>query len=71
MAPLSALDAAMVASAFQLQGTDVAMDAVLVERWTGADADLLNALQERHGWSTASEYAPNYIAFLRHALRIR
>jgi hypothetical protein len=71
MAPLSSLDAALVASAFQLRGNDVAIDAVLVEHWNGADADLLNAMQERHGWSAASEYAPNYVACLRQALSSR
>jgi hypothetical protein len=51
-----------------LQENQVEADASDVQGWAGADRELLRLLQDRHGWTTASEYAPYYLAALREAL---
>ena len=39
------------------------------EAWRDSETGLLNYLQERHGWTAASEYAAYYAADVRQALQ--
>lgn len=59
---------ALLASAYELSEDNVAEDAFQLGQWTGSDGDLLTALEDRHGWSRASELASYYLAALRLAL---
>ena len=68
MALLSADDCAVLASAYQLQTTQVEEDASRLQQWHGSEADLVVAFEERHGWTVVSEYGPYYLAALRQAL---
>ena len=61
-------DRAILASAYELGQYEVDRDATSVREWRGSDAELFGELQEPHGWTVASEYAPNYLAALRAAL---
>jgi hypothetical protein len=69
VSPLSELTTAILASAYQLDQARVAEDALTVAEWTGPEARLIDHLQERHGWTAASEYAPYYLASLHKALQ--
>jgi hypothetical protein len=62
---LSSRAVAILASAYELDERLVEEDARIVLNWTRTDDDLLTWLQERHGWSVASQYAPYYLADLR------
>ena len=65
---MSHLAADILASAYELVQRRVQEDATHVQGWAGPEADLLKWLQERHGWTVASEYAPYYLAGVRTAL---
>ncbi len=65
---LSRRDRAILASAYELRQQQVDQDAATVLDWKGTDAELFGRMRERHGWTVASEYAPNYLAALRAAL---
>lgn len=69
MALLSAEDCAVLASAYQLPTAQVEEDASHLQQWHGSEADLVVAIEERHGWTVVSEYGPYYLAALREALR--
>lgn len=66
---LSRRDRAILASAYELRQHEVDQDAATVQEWNGTDTELFGRMQERHGWTMASEYAPNYLAALRAALQ--
>jgi len=68
MALLSADDCAVLASAYQLPTAQVEEDASRLQQWHGSEADLVVAIEERHGWTVVSEYGPYYLAALRQAL---
>jgi hypothetical protein len=63
-----ATELAVLASAYELKRPEVEDDALRVQLWNGSEADLLAYMQKRHGWTVASEYAPNYVADLRQTL---
>jgi hypothetical protein len=69
MAALSDTDAAVLASAYGLRQAQVQDDAAYVRQWRGPEQRLHSYLQERHGWTAASEYAPYSEADLRQALQ--
>jgi hypothetical protein len=58
----------VLASAYELEDSQVADDASAVQAWAGTDGELLNLLDDRHGWTTESENAPYYLTALRQAL---
>ena len=69
MAALSDRDAAVLASAYEVRQAQVQDDAAYVLQWRGSEQSLHSYLQERHGWTAASEYAPYYVADLRQVLQ--
>jgi hypothetical protein len=70
MAALSDTDASVLASAYELRQAQVQDDAACLLQWRGSEASLQAYLQEQHGWTAASEYAPYYVADLRLALQL-
>ena len=69
MAALSDTDASVLASAYELRQAQVQDDAACLLQWRGSEASLQAYLQEQHGWTAASEYAPYSEADLRQALQ--
>jgi hypothetical protein len=68
MSPISRDDAGLLASAYELRTSEVADDAATVQQSTLSDSELETFLQQRHGWTVASEYARHYLADLRRFL---
>ena len=66
---LSRAESGVLASAYELRRRQVEDDAATLQQWSGTDADLLAYIQQRHGWTLDSEYAPHYVADLREALQ--
>jgi hypothetical protein len=65
---LSELSSRRLASAYQLQQHQVEEDSERVHDWSGSNAELLIFMQQRHGWTPASEYARYYVDAIRRAL---
>ena len=58
----------ILASAYEVSEDQVREDATAIRDWTGLESDLLTELEQRHGWSAASELGPYYLAAIRRAL---
>jgi hypothetical protein len=69
MQPLSRAEAGVLASAYELRRQQVDDDVATLQQWSGSDAELLVYMQDRHGWTVVSEYAPHYVMDLREALQ--
>lgn len=60
----------ILASAYEVSEDQVREDATAIRDWTGLESDLLTELEQRHGWSAASELAPYYLAAIRRASEV-
>ena len=59
---------AVLASAYEVELWQVENDALTVEDWRRGDDELMRLLDERHRWTSDSEYSTYYLAALREAI---